>query len=55
MKCTKDTFDRVEAARKLLASNGFISERENPKVARRIKQWVRESGKQPSDFKKEEK
>lgn len=53
MKCNAEAYKRVEAARKLLVANEFISERENTKVEQRIKRWIRDSGKKPAEFKGE--
>ena len=54
MNCNADAYKRVEAARKLLVSNGFISGRENTKVEQRVKRWIRDSGNKPTDFKGED-
>ncbi len=49
MNCNADAYRRIEAARKLLTANGFISGRENAKVEQRIKRWIREAGLKPSE------
>lgn len=51
MKCNAEAYKRIEAARKLLVANGFISERENTKVEQRVKRWIRDSGHKPAEFK----
>lgn len=50
MNCNAEAYKRVEAARKLLASNGFISERENTKVEQRVKRWIRDSEHKPAEL-----
>jgi hypothetical protein len=50
MNCNAEAYKRIEAARKLLASNGFISERENTKVEQRVKRWIRDSGLKPAEL-----
>jgi len=51
MKCNEEAVKRINDARKMLAVMGFISDRENTKVAQRVKRWIRDSGYNPADLK----